>query len=169
MLVYLLRHAVADEPDPAKYPDDGQRPLTADGEEKMRVAARGMARIIDRPDQILTSPLIRTTQTAKIAAAAFDGKNRVELCDLLRPGANAGILRPLLLTRASAGVERIMLVGHEPDMGQIASQLIGASGARVEFKKGALCAIEVDEAQIHQPGVLLWHLAPRLLRAIGEA
>jgi phosphohistidine phosphatase len=168
MLVYLLRHAVAGDRDAQKYPDDDQRPLTPDGIEKMRKAAEGIARIIDPPDVILTSPLVRTSETANIAAAALGCKKRIEACDLLRPGASAAVLRPLLTSRAGGGTESVMLVGHEPDLGRIASELIGASGSAVEFKKGSLCLIRLDEQHIDQPGVLLWHLTPKQLREIGK-
>src|SRR5262245_32577571 len=167
MTVYLLRHAIAEERDALKYPDDDARPLTPDGIEKMRSAAEGIARSIDPPDVILSSPLVRAMQTAKLAAAALGCKDRIETSELLRPGATADVLRPLLSARATAGAQQVMLVGHEPDLGEIASELIGSSGAAVEFKKGSLCAIQLEEKQIDHPGVLLWHLAPKHLRAIA--
>lgn len=169
MILYLLRHAIADDRDPQKYPDDDQRPLTPDGIDKMRTAADGIARVIDPPDLILSSPLVRAMQTAKIAAAALGRKNRLETSDLLRPGATVSRLRSDLAARAATGVQSLMLVGHEPDLGQIASTLIGADGSVIEFKKGALCAIRLDEQHIDQPGVLLWSLSPKLLRAIDRA
>jgi hypothetical protein len=39
----------------------------------------------------------------------------------------------------------------------------------VEFKKGSLCAIRLDGEQLDRPGVLLWHLTPKQLRALGKA
>ena len=50
---------------------DGERPLTPLGRKRFRVAARGLARIVERPDVLLTSPLVRARATAEIAAAAF--------------------------------------------------------------------------------------------------
>lgn len=169
MVVYLLRHAIAGQPDAQKYPDDEQRPLTPEGIEKMRQAAAGIARIIDPPELVLTSPLVRAAQTAKIAAGALGSKDRIEASDVLRPGATAGVLRTLLAARAAGGIQSVMLVGHEPDLGQIASEWIGSAESAVEFKKGALCAIRLDADHIDQPGVLLWHLAPKHLRTIGAA
>jgi phosphohistidine phosphatase len=167
MNVYLLRHAIAGERDSQKYANDEERPLTAEGIEKMRVAAEGIARILERPDSILTSPLVRTVQTANIVAKALGCKDRIETSDALRPGATAAKLRSLLARRAESRMLHIMVVGHEPDLGQIASQMIGASGPVVEFKKGALCAIRLEDSHLDQ-GTLLWHVAPKHLRAMAE-
>ena len=68
MDVYLLRHGIAAERDEMKYPNDEERPLTEEGIAKMREAAAGIAAVVDAPDVILTSPLVRTKQTADIAA-----------------------------------------------------------------------------------------------------
>jgi phosphohistidine phosphatase len=166
MDVYLLRHAVAAEQDKVKFPDD-DRPLTDDGVAKMRESAAGIAELIDRPSLILTSPLIRARQTAEIAAKALGCRDRVLTCDLLKPGAKVDEVRKELAARAGEGAESVMLVGHEPDMGEIASALIGATGSVVEFKKGSLCAIHLNDERLDDPGLLLWHLTSKQLRAIG--
>ena len=50
---------------------DDDRPLTPQGERKFRAAAKGLARVVDRPDLLLSSPLPRAKATADIAARAF--------------------------------------------------------------------------------------------------
>jgi phosphohistidine phosphatase len=169
MNVYLLRHGVAAERDPLKFPNDDERPLTDAGIEKMREAAAGVAQLIDAPDVMLTSPLVRTRQTADIIAKAFGGSKRLETSHALRPGATPAAVRELLKAKAAGGAKSVMVVGHEPDMGEIASALIGARGSVVEFKKGSLCAIQLADDHSNPPGVLLWHLAPKQLRAIGRS
>jgi phosphohistidine phosphatase len=64
--VYLVRHAAAFERDPDRWPDDSQRPLTPEGEEEFRLAARGLARMASRVDAILSSPYRRAWRTAEI-------------------------------------------------------------------------------------------------------
>jgi len=168
MNVYLLRHGIACDRNAKKFPNDDQRPLTQEGIERMREAAVGVAALIDQPDLILTSPLVRTAQTADVVAKSLGCEDRTETSDALRPGATTGIVRDILAARAPDGVESILLVGHEPDMGEIASGLIGAKGSVVEFKKGSLCAIYLDDEHLNRPGVLLWHLTAKQLRAIGK-
>ena len=168
MDVYLLRHAVAEDRDAEKFPNDDDRPLTAEGVSKMKLAADGIAELIEPPDVILTSPLPRTLHTAEIVARALGCKDRVEASDMLKPGAKVDAVRKELIVRGGQGVEGIMLVGHEPDMGAMASAMIGAKGATIEFKKGSLCAIRLDAEHFDRPGVLLWHVTPKQLRAIGK-
>jgi len=71
--LYLVRHAVAEERG-ADWPDDSQRPLTAEGSKRWRREAHGLAALGARPDLILTSPFTRARQTADLLAAAFPKK-----------------------------------------------------------------------------------------------
>src|SRR6185295_8742979 len=82
--LYLIRHAVAEERGEA-WPDDTKRPLSDDGAERMRKAARGLARLGVAFDVILTSPLVRTRQTAEIVAAAFDIRPPIVAVESLAP------------------------------------------------------------------------------------
>jgi phosphohistidine phosphatase len=66
----LIRHAPAVR-NGSPGTRDHDRPLTPQGRARFRLAARGLARIADRPDVLLTSPLARARATADIAAAAF--------------------------------------------------------------------------------------------------
>ncbi len=168
MNVYLLRHAVAEDRNAERFPNDDDRPLTEEGIDRMKLAAGGIAALIKRPGAILASPLVRTMQTAEIVAKALGCKNCVEPGDALKPGAKIDAVRKELAARSGKDVESIMLVGHEPDMGELASALIGAKGAAIEFKKGSLCAIRLDAEHLDRSGILRWHLAPKQLRAIGQ-
>ena len=60
---------------------------------------------------------------------------------------------------------RIAVVGHEPEIGEMAARLIGSRHA-LEFKKGAVCRIDVDELPPSSPGDLCWFVPPRFLRSI---
>jgi phosphohistidine phosphatase SixA len=64
-------------------------------------------------------------------------------------------------------LQSLLIVGHGPDIGFIASALLGNSGDIIEFKKGALCCIETETIPSRKHGRLLWHLPPRFLRDIG--
>ena len=73
----LVRHAIAEERG-AAWPDDEQRPLSHDGARKWKRAARGLARVVPVVDQLLTSPLTRTFQTAEILAKALSPSPKVQ-------------------------------------------------------------------------------------------
>jgi len=60
-----------------------------------------------------------------------------------------------------------MLVGHEPHLGYLASSLLGIEEHVIEFKKGGLCRIDIEEFTPEEKGKLQWHLTPKQLRAIG--
>lgn len=161
MFVYILRHAIAVQRGTTAYPND-DRPLTDDGKEKMRKAARGIAKIIGKVDVILTSPLVRALDTAKIAAEVLGAEHEIEVCKELLPGASAK--RLILYLAKYKNLDHIMIVGHEPDLGYLASALLGSEQSIIEFKKGALCCIELSSLPPRGAGTLLWHLQPKQLR-----
>lgn len=162
--LYLIRHAIAEERGEA-WPDDAKRPLSEDGMMRMRKAVRGLSRLDVTIDVILTSPLVRTRQTAEIVAAGLDSRPSVVAVESLAPdGSQSAILADL---EKNARKTRIGIVGHEPGIGELAARLIGSRHA-IEFKKGAICRIDVDDLPPAGPGELRWFLPPRFLRALKK-
>src|SRR5262245_48363021 len=133
-ILYLLRHGIA--ADATATMADADRPLTAAGARKMQEIARSLQRVGFRPDIVLTSPLRRAQETAAVLAAGLDPSLTVELYDLLAPG--HGAAEALAGLRPYRGKQRVVLVGHQPDMGELASFLITGSASRapLPFKKG---------------------------------
>jgi phosphohistidine phosphatase len=162
--LYLIRHAVAEERGPA-WPDDTQRPLSRDGTVRMRQAARGLERLGVTFDVMLTSPLVRTRQTAEIVAGAFDVRPPIVAADSLQPGGSVASLATDLEKQSSR--TRIALVGHEPGLGELAARLIG-SRHPVQFKKGAICRIDVETLTLTPPGDVRWFLTPKILRLLRK-
>jgi phosphohistidine phosphatase len=162
--LYLIRHAIAEERGEA-WPDDAKRPLSDDGMVRMRKSVRGLARLDVTIDVILTSPLVRTRQTAEIVAAGLDSRPPIVAVESLAPdGSQSAIFADL---EKNARKTRIGIVGHEPGIGELAARLIGSRHA-IEFKKGAICRIDVDELPPAGPGDLRWFLPPRFLRALKK-
>jgi phosphohistidine phosphatase len=162
--LYLVRHGLAEARGEA-WPDDTKRPLTAEGMSRMRKQARGLARLGVVLDVLLTSPLVRTRQTAEIVASAFEPRPALVNIDSLAPdGSYAAVLADL---EKHAKKARIGLVGHEPGIGELAARLIGTRHPIV-FKKGAVCRIDLDTLPANGPGELRWLLTPRVLRAIKK-
>jgi len=162
--LYLVRHASAAERGP-KYPDDRLRPLTPEGAQKFRDAVRGLATLDVVVDVVLTSPLVRARETAMLLSAGL-GRRPVEEVEALAPGGRAAAILEVLTAQASK-CRRIAIVGHEPDLGELAARLLGARGT-IPFKKGGMCAIDVDGAMLGGPGTLRWHLPPRVLRGLAR-
>src|SRR5260370_8172594 len=81
MNLYLLRHADAEE----EAASDGERQLTGRGREQARPIGRFCARNDLYPEKIITSPLVRAQQTAKIVADELKVADRVQGCGFATP------------------------------------------------------------------------------------
>ncbi|BCS32916.1 phosphohistidine phosphatase SixA [Luteitalea sp. TBR-22] len=160
----LVRHAIAEEQGSA-WPDDEQRPLSRDGLRKWKAAARGLAEVIAPVDALLTSPLVRTCQTAEILAKALTPSPRLSLFEALRPDTGPATVISALRARSLSGT--VVLVGHEPMLSELAAALLHLQGP-LEFRKGAAMAIGTQGLGTRGPGRLEWFLTPRQLRLIGD-
>jgi phosphohistidine phosphatase len=161
--LYLIRHGVAAERG-SDYPDDSKRPLTSEGISRLRKEAKALAELDVDFDQIIASPLVRTKQTADIFAQALSSHPAVVLSDALAPaGTPSAVFQELGKHMRRA---RIDLVGHEPNLGELAARLIGAR-TPIEFKKGAICRIDFEVFPPKGTGTLRWFVTPRILRRLS--
>jgi phosphohistidine phosphatase len=164
--IYIMRHGIAQERGGQDASDDAQRKLTPEGREKTREIAKGLKRVGFAVDWIVTSPLVRALETAEIVRDTLKLDAPFEHCDALRPGLNAAELMKFLSKRPER--KRVLLVGHEPDLGFLAASLLGAGDeTNLAFKKGGCCLIAVEQLPPRSPGELVWWLAPRVLRALA--
>lgn len=166
MQVYILRHAIAVPRGTPGYPND-DRPLTEEGIRKMVECAKGIKEITGSFNLIISSPLIRALETAKITAEATGYDKEIITTEYLLPGSPQRNLFRFLSDYNHT--EKILLVGHEPHLGYLASKLIGISESVVEFKKGGICKIDIDDMPPVNPGKMLYLLQPKELRAIAHA
>ena len=161
--LYLIRHGLAAERG-KEWPDDSKRPLTPDGIARLRRSARGLDALGVTFDQIVASPLVRTRQTADVLAEELKGKPPIVASDALAPaGSSAAVMQELARHVRHA---RVALVGHEPNLGELAAQLIGAR-TPLEFKKGGICRIDFDILPPKGTGALRWFATPKMLRKLG--
>ena len=160
--IYLIRHGVAEERGEA-WPDDAKRPLTQDGMSKLRKSARALKALGVVIDVIVTSPFVRTRQTAELIAAGLDPHPHIVTADSLTPGGTVSAVLSDLEKQSKR--ERIALVGHEPGIGEVAARLVGTRHP-IPFKKGAVCRIDVEALPPPGPGDLRWILTPKILRRI---
>jgi len=158
----IVRHAIAVARDTPGLPDT-ERPLTEEGEAKFREAARGLARLVDSPDALLTSPWLRAAQTARIAGEAW-GKIQPMETEVLAGGSFEEQAAVLDGYPESATVA---VVGHEPYVSALLARLLGSKQEdRLTFKKGGAALVEVP-GRLADGGQLLWFLPPKVLRKLG--
>jgi phosphohistidine phosphatase len=163
MQVLIIRHAIAVPRGTPDIPDD-ERPLTRAGEKRFRRAAQGLARVADRPDALLTSPLPRAARTAELAAKAW---GKVSPTDT--PALADGELPEVFKAIEEHGAEAtVAVVGHEPQMSELLARLLGSDKAdRLTFRKGGAALVEVS-GSLGEGGRLVWYLTPRILRDLGD-
>jgi len=163
MEIYILRHGIAVERGTPGYKRDGDRPLTEEGVEKMRQIAKAMREMDLQFDVIFSSPYVRAKATADIVAETL-GEN-VTLTDSLLPEANP----PELIDEINdEKPQRVLLVGHEPDLSALISTLIcGKRNADIELKKGGLAKLTAETLTYGKCATLNWLLTPKQLRQLG--
>lgn len=155
MKLYFVRHGRAEDREVWAPRDDGLRPLTDDGIERMRRSANSMRELGVKPDVIITSPLTRALQTAEIVAQTLGS----ELKEDIRL-AHFGVAGLAELVREHEQADSLMLVGHEPDFSTVVELITG--GGHVVVKKGSL--IRVDLYALRPPrGYLVWSIPPAIL------
>ncbi len=120
MRLYVMRHGPAE--DHAASGRDFDRALTASGRDRVRDVAKALSADDEQPHAVVSSPLVRALQTAEIVANVAKVEGAIETRRELAPGGDAmALVRQLV----SAGTKRVMLVGHEPDLGELAGRLSG--------------------------------------------
>jgi phosphohistidine phosphatase len=167
MELLLIRHAIAEEVDPERWPDDRGRPLTRAGAARFRAVARALARICETPEEVFSSPLRRTWQTAEILETACGWPAPTALPSL-EPGVKSA--ETITSLQSTTDRERIVLVGHEPSLHELVAFLLGGarSAVALEMKKGGAALVRCDAGIRAGGGCLLWLLPPRVLLSAGK-
>jgi phosphohistidine phosphatase len=168
MRLYLVRHAIAAESDPKRWPDDRQRPLTAAGARRFKHAARPLAHLIEAGgtvDRLLTSPLLRARETAALLHKAGLPEPIEE--SVLAPTRTAA--RVLAVLRAH-DAQSIVMVGHEPDLGRLLAVCIAGPDVRLalQLRKGGAACLSFPGAPRVGEATLEWLLPPKALRALRD-
>jgi phosphohistidine phosphatase len=164
MILYIVRHGIAVDRSDPNSPPDPERPLTARGIKKTRLAALGLAKLDIKPDPFITSPLIRAVQTAEIFAEALSfPPSKIRSSEHLKPAADpAEFLKELSRLKA----KEVICFGHAPHLDTMISQLAGARGVFTSMKKAGVACFERGASQGHWE--LLWLVTARTLRQLAE-
>jgi len=134
--ICLVRHADAVDADGRQIPNDFQRPLSDKGETQAKLVGKALAAIGWKPHLLLHSPLVRTAQTAGLMAKGahkLDVSWREESFAPLASGMGSGAVLEALRKRGDSG--RLILVGHMPEMAEVAAWLLGTEPEAVHFPK----------------------------------
>jgi phosphohistidine phosphatase len=130
-MIWLLRHGDAADGSP-----DAERPLTEKGERQARAAGEALKKLGVKIDACLTSPKVRSLDTAKLACDPLGVEYQLE------PKLAGGPFDPEEL---AAGLGEVLLVGHDPDFSMAVHSM---TGAQVRMKKGGLAGVEDGELKV---------------------
>lgn len=131
--LFLWRHAEAEDSSP-----DLARPLTPRGQKDASRVAKALARQIEADTRVLVSPSVRTRETAQplITRAAL----HLEVDDRLAPGADLDEVLDALETAIAScngDAPSLVLVGHQPWVGQVARRLLTNGDGDWSVKKAS--------------------------------
>ncbi len=142
MRLYIMRHGPAE--DSSATGRDGDRKLTASGRDRTRDVAKLLVANDEAPLRILASPLVRTRETADIVAHVA-GVSEVTITEEMAPGGESSLLVREL---ARGEHDRVMVVGHEPDLGDLVAELVGRpppQGMQKAMVVGIACSASQNE------------------------
>lgn len=132
-----MRHGHSPTPAEAGVKTDALRPLSEQGRADARRMAEALLQRGGRPALILHSPLLRAVQTAAAASAALETPGEAfAALDNTRPAQDV----LAALEKRGAGVEEVLAVGHQPQIGELATLLTGET---FEFRPAGLVAVEL--------------------------
>ncbi len=153
MDLILWRHAEAEEA--ADGMDDVARALTPRGEKQAERMGAWLDRQLPQGLRVFASPARRTEQTARALGRKF--KLRAELL----PGASAQDVLELARWPEARGA--VLIVGHQPTLGQTIAELMGLRSGECAVRKGAVWWLRYRERQERGETVLLTVQSPEFL------
>jgi phosphohistidine phosphatase len=156
MLLHLLRHADAGDPEAWEGPE-AARPLSDKGRKQSKRLGEHLARLGIRGVAIITSPKLRASETAEIVAGHTEGQ--VAIDERLAGSLEVGDLDAII--KDAGDPEAVVLVGHDPDFTDL---LASMCGSRSTMRKGALARIEIDRPIRAGAGELRWLIPPDALK-----
>jgi phosphohistidine phosphatase len=153
MELLLLRHGKAENNHPH---GDASRALVEKGRAQARRAGQILKTSGHIPEIVLTSPLLRALQTADEFCQAIGIPGPVVQGWLAYGCAPETAMTELATLH---DFKCVAIVGHEPDLSRFIQWSIGAYGASIEMKKGALACLRIEPPSRH--GTLLYLIPPK--------
>jgi phosphohistidine phosphatase len=125
MELILWRHAEAEDGTP-----DSARKLTPHGVKQAQAVAEWLTPRLPKTTRIIVSPTKRTRQTADALTAKF------EIIEDLGPGASAKTVLAVAKWPDAKGT--VVVVGHQPTLGEAAALILSGKAGEWNMKKGAV-------------------------------
>lgn len=154
--LWFLRHG---EAEPHDVRPDFDRRLTERGEAQSRAAGRALAALDISFQLVLSSPRIRSLETARLACEELGATDEVIIDASLSSG--FAIDDALALAAGAGENTRVLFVGHNPDFPQVLSDL---TGAELDMKKGGIAGVRMQGSR---RGELIVLLRPREISLIA--
>ncbi|MBK9323671.1 MAG: phosphohistidine phosphatase SixA [Bdellovibrionaceae bacterium] len=163
MDLILMRHGIAEERQvfAKKNLEDHLRPLTLKGRKKIQKISIQLTEWFEHADLIVSSPFVRARQTAEVVSQIFFDTKVVEAAELV-PSSPPQAFKRWLRAHADQH-QRIIVVGHEPQLSVFATFLItGEVEPILELKKGGVLCLKVASFKNIAAGTarLTWLLQP---------
>jgi phosphohistidine phosphatase len=161
MLLYIVRHGNAD----SDARSDDERVLTAKGIRVTTAMASLLAQSkFEPPELILTSPLPRAEQTAKIMQEVFAQQAQFEIAKGLVSGTSLEAAMSVIASKKGE-VETLMIVGHDPVLSRLTSAIVSGSDApAIEMKKSAVAIFELTRFEVpRMRGILRAFVGPEFV------
>lgn len=177
MQLYLLRHGDASKSLAAAkisgVDQSGVDPtLTVRGRQDIETTARSLKVLKLKFTVVITSPLKRALQTAKITAKIMGAEKELSICNELAPEGD----RLKLYHRLSSFSQEssVLIVGHEPYLTNLIYDMVlqktkGRPVGSINLKKSGLAKIRVISLSPNARGELRWLLTPRILRSLSDS
>jgi phosphohistidine phosphatase len=176
MQLYLLRHGDAGKSLAAAKissvdPSGIDAPLTVRGRKDIEITARSLKVLKLKFTAIITSPLKRASQTAKITAKIMGAEKELSIYNELAPEGD----RLKLYHRLSVFSQEssVLIIGHEPYLTNLICDMVlknkGRPVGTINLKKSGLAKIRVISLSPNPRGELRWLLTPRLLRSLSDS
>lgn len=145
---------------------DSDRFLTPDGIKDAVSSALFLASLGIEPKAILSSPFRRTKETAEIISEHLPENPEVIVAPYIMPGAGVEELLRSVKSRTECGEEDwIIAVGHEPDIGCTAKELLGlANECFIPLEPASLIALHIHCCEGKTSGKIVFLFSPKAMR-----
>jgi phosphohistidine phosphatase len=163
MDVYILRHGKAEER-LSGIKSDAKRKLTISGKNDIEEIAKGINNFGVFFDYIVSSPLVRSIETANIVAKhLWKKKKKITTWDELKPESDVSEIHKKLVVLPPDA--KVLLVGHEPHLTHLISSIISDnSNIAINLKKGGFACIRGNPTNSKIVGSLRSLLTPKQLK-----
>lgn len=155
MEIYLMQHGPNLPPE-----QDPQEGLSPEGEVVVSRTAVALARLALHPGLMISSPKARARQSADIVSRALNyDPTQILVSDQVKAMTEPGDTLQFLAAQQEQAP--LLVVGHLPNLAKVTAGLLSAAGqAQVDFQRGGVCALQVEDLP-RGKGKLLWYLPPR--------